>query len=326
MTMVDAAPIRAHVRWLQEAGLGIERLITLVGVSEGAVNALMYGNKQYPPSKRIHEEIARTLLSIQPTMDTLAPGATIDGTGTRRRLQALGAAGWPVSVIAARLDRGEKRIQLLRSADRCTVRLATEVAHLYAVLHYQRPHPITSDERMAVNNTLRWAKKSGWAPPAAWTVLTIDDPKARPTLSRPEENLFASLTIRTELGSVDMVALQRIDAGDESVSLPEWERKAAVLALHRKGWPLYRISKVTSLNNETVTDLIRKYCPEDLPETPEEQDTYRRRLAERVLIDGRMVHPRAPHGKKTGYVHWGCRCDPCTIANRRPAPVLEAAA
>ena len=39
------------------------------------------------------------------------------------------------------------------------------------------------------------------------------------------------------------------------------------------------------------------------------------RYAERELIDGRLVHPRAPHGTFSGYSYWGCRCELCTEAN-----------
>ncbi len=39
------------------------------------------------------------------------------------------------------------------------------------------------------------------------------------------------------------------------------------------------------------------------------------RMNERVLVDGRLVHPRAPHGTRSGYQNWGCRCVPCTRAN-----------
>jgi len=40
-----------------------------------------------------------------------------------------------------------------------------------------------------------------------------------------------------------------------------------------------------------------------------------RRRAERVLTNGRLVHPQAPHGTTAGYVTWTCRCVPCTAAN-----------
>lgn len=40
------------------------------------------------------------------------------------------------------------------------------------------------------------------------------------------------------------------------------------------------------------------------------------RGAERVLVEGRLVHPRATHGCASSYVNWGCRCVPCTSAHR----------
>ena len=38
--------------------------------------------------------------------------------------------------------------------------------------------------------------------------------------------------------------------------------------------------------------------------------------AERVEIDGRLVHPRAKHGTDHGYFYYGCRCEPCTERHR----------
>jgi hypothetical protein len=40
-----------------------------------------------------------------------------------------------------------------------------------------------------------------------------------------------------------------------------------------------------------------------------------RRLAERVMVDGRLVHPTAPHGSNSTYNSYGCRCIPCTDAH-----------
>lgn len=40
----------------------------------------------------------------------------------------------------------------------------------------------------------------------------------------------------------------------------------------------------------------------------------KKRLAERELIDGKLIHPKAPHGKFTGYNTYGCQCDPCRKA------------
>lgn len=43
-----------------------------------------------------------------------------------------------------------------------------------------------------------------------------------------------------------------------------------------------------------------------------------RQLAQRELIDGRLVAPvwAELHGKQSTYTNHGCRCEPCTQANR----------
>lgn len=43
-----------------------------------------------------------------------------------------------------------------------------------------------------------------------------------------------------------------------------------------------------------------------------------RRLAERVLVDGRLVAAVESwrHGNRDTYGKWGCRCVPCTRAER----------
>lgn len=45
----------------------------------------------------------------------------------------------------------------------------------------------------------------------------------------------------------------------------------------------------------------------------------RQRYAQRHVVDGRLVHPDAPHGTPGSYQNWGCRCLECTtvsVANR----------
>ncbi len=42
-----------------------------------------------------------------------------------------------------------------------------------------------------------------------------------------------------------------------------------------------------------------------------------RRRGERVEIDGRLVHPKAPHGTGNGYRWYLCRCEPCAEAGRK---------
>jgi hypothetical protein len=41
------------------------------------------------------------------------------------------------------------------------------------------------------------------------------------------------------------------------------------------------------------------------------------RIAERVTIAGREVHPRALHGTDNGYLNYYCRCKPCVAAGSK---------
>lgn len=50
-----------------------------------------------------------------------------------------------------------------------------------------------------------------------------------------------------------------------------------------------------------------------------------RRRAERVLVNGRLIHPRATHGVRTSYTNWACRCVPCTDAWRQATNVRRLA-
>lgn len=42
----------------------------------------------------------------------------------------------------------------------------------------------------------------------------------------------------------------------------------------------------------------------------------RKRYAERVLIDGTLVHPSSPHGSAHSYISYGCRGPMCAAAQR----------
>lgn len=49
-----------------------------------------------------------------------------------------------------------------------------------------------------------------------------------------------------------------------------------------------------------------------------------RRLAQRVIVDGRLVHPDARHGKATSYGNYGCRCELCAAAWREAVKAKRA--
>src|SRR5690349_9410942 len=103
--LVDADPVRAHLRKLMASGLGWQRAAGIAGIADSTVSRILYGRHDKPPNKRVRPAIAQALLAIKPSIDLLAAGTVIDATGTRRRTQALAAIGWSVNAQAARLGR-----------------------------------------------------------------------------------------------------------------------------------------------------------------------------------------------------------------------------
>ena len=112
------------------------------------------------------------------------PG-TADATGTRRRLQALMAAGWSRTILVARLGMTERHVRLiLHGSERVLAMTATRVAGLYDELWDQPPPAGTQRERQAATLARNYAREHGWVMPLAWDEEPgphcIDDPAARP--------------------------------------------------------------------------------------------------------------------------------------------------
>lgn len=178
---VDAQPVREHVQTLLDAGLGWHRVADLAGVSRGTVEKLLYGARYrgLTPSKRIRPENADKLLAVKATPDAKADGALTDGTGTRRRLQALVRAGWPQSRLAAELGMDRTNFNKTINTDRVRVSTATATRTVYDRLWRQDPreHAVSNN---TWSRTVNLAKAKGWAPVGCWDDDTIDNPEAIP--------------------------------------------------------------------------------------------------------------------------------------------------
>jgi transcriptional regulator with XRE-family HTH domain len=198
---VAAEPVRAHVRALMAAGLGWKRVAARAEVSSGVMTKLLYGEtaRGMPPSRRIRPDTAARLLAV--TADRLADGAVIDGTGTRRRLQALVVAGWPQARLAERLGMNPANFGPLILGQRDpTVATARRMAALYDELWNTAPAPANRWELGASNRARRHALARGWAPALAWDEDTIDDPAALPNLAgqHDEATVLAWLAVHSE--------------------------------------------------------------------------------------------------------------------------------
>lgn len=175
--LVDSAPVKAHLAMLREHGIGKRTIAARSGVALTVVSRLI-GIDNSRPARRVHPDTARKLLAV--TLDAHADGAVVDGTGTRRRLQALVALGWTQTELANHIGWTTANLNnLILGDDDVTRATADLVADLYERLS-MRPGPST--RAMGV------ARRRGWAPPLAWD--NIDDPAEQPAeLRNPRQGV-----------------------------------------------------------------------------------------------------------------------------------------
>ena len=195
-TLVDAAPVRAHVAALQAGGMGWRRIAAAAGVANGAVARLLGHGR--PPRRRITPETAARLLAVRLH---LAPAARVDATGTVRRLRALVAIGWSQNQLADRIGWTPTNFSTLIAGTRTQVahQTATRVRALYEHLWDQHPPEAGRGRQDPAARARRYAAQRGWGPPLSWDDDTIDDPAAEPYPSEPGRPAHASRPRRVDL-------------------------------------------------------------------------------------------------------------------------------
>lgn len=176
---VDAGPAREHVQMLGRFGIGWKRVAALAGRPEPTMYALLYGTESRPPRQKIKPETEAAILAVKPTAANLADGARVDATGTRRRLQALAAIGWPQRWLAVRLGWEWRNFHaVIHRKDKIWAATARAVCALYDQLWNQLPPQRTAAEHKAVAAAISTAAAHDWLPPQAWDEEQIDDPSA----------------------------------------------------------------------------------------------------------------------------------------------------
>jgi hypothetical protein len=212
---VDAAPVREHIRALRAAGIGVEQIAMLADVSTSHVRELAdSGRDGNPGIRRVRPETAHQVLRIRADQANRAPRSHVDATGTRRRLQALIAVGWPHGQLAARLGRSPANLRRSMLSDSVTAQTARDVSALYEKLWNLRPPQSTDDQRAAADAARAFAAERGWLPPLAWDDIDTDpDPRHHTENAEADDDL-------------DEIAIERALAGDdvrlEHLTLAEW--------------------------------------------------------------------------------------------------------
>lgn len=177
---VDAAPVRNHVKAIQATGMSLNNLADVTAVSASNLSRLMYPNSGRPPISQMRPETAATLLAYWPRLDDYSDPAVIDATGTRRRLRALAAIGWPVTQINRHVNFcNVKTLEDGRSATHVTARLARAVRDFYtwASIGTAEDHGITP---WLAKRGRGYAARHSWEAPSVWDEDTIDNPDALP--------------------------------------------------------------------------------------------------------------------------------------------------
>lgn len=245
--LVDAEPVRAHVRELQAAGIGLQQIFRVSRVGGGVLTKLMYGTPRpdgtvRPPSRRVTPRVAERILAV--TVADLAPSAIVDGTGTTRRLQALVTVGWSQSALARALGMSPVNFTRTIRSPRVLASTAAAVRVLYDRLWDTPPAHDTHRERIAYARARSHAAKQGWLPPLAWDDDTIDDPAADPW---HPETAYVPAAERP----LDEIAIQEAMRG-RRVHLTPAEKAEAVARMTARGISAAKIAERLGVTPRSV--------------------------------------------------------------------------
>lgn len=172
--LVSGDLAREHVRLLLERGLCLQEIARQGEVASRTIERLMHGSRiEVGTQTRILTVTGWELLTT-----TTVGRRHVDGTGTRRRLQALAARGWTAVRLAEHHTATRQKIRqtlLSTDIDPVTAEFARSVIRLYDDLWDHDP-PCPDGAALARAE----AAAHGWPPPMAWDDEDLDDPMARP--------------------------------------------------------------------------------------------------------------------------------------------------
>lgn len=259
---VDAEPVREHLRKVNALGMPYWEISKRIGLAqENSIQHLMWGRGAYGPGRQVRRETAELIMSYWPSLDDFPDTARIDGTGTRRRVQALATLGWSRAVIGERIGMRSDHFRKALGRERVTARLARKVAAVYDELWNQDPlaHGVS---KASVERTRAEAVRAGWVPPLAWDDDAIDDPAAMPQTDAVEPIVSegGNLAARWLLG--EAVVLGRDDRREVLQYLFEW-------------------------TNHTTEEIAAR-----LGMSPEAAERQWHRIKEKALAEGRRVWRR----------------------------------
>jgi len=190
--LVDAAPAREHLRYLNRLGYSYRSIATALGKPTSSITKVVYPSPARDVRRRIRPELAQAIYALRPEG---IQAKLVLAVGTSRRLHALNAIGWPNTVIGERI--GSFNTQVLHTHRQKWVlqKTATAVLRCYEELRHLDPvqHGVPA---ALVKGLHTRAAQHGWRDPLWWEDYgRIDDPEFDPATA--ERRLS-----RNELGAI----------------------------------------------------------------------------------------------------------------------------
>lgn len=207
-SFVSSDRVLEHLDALERADISRGTVIRYTGLHHQTVDGIK-------PGGRVRSETASRILAVQPNdPEVLAARvpAMLSAVGVTRRLQALCAIGWPVSVQAERAGM-RTVVNHVRAIARGEIQQVTQNTHDALCDLYDKLSGTPGPDAQ----TRERAQKAGWAPPLAWRVDDddtgewgglqnfsdepgdIDDPDAKPIGMKKQRPLSRPKTYREML-------------------------------------------------------------------------------------------------------------------------------
>lgn len=244
----EPGPVLEHIRDLQAAGMGLRRIGVLAGVSQGGLTKLVYGKRQpdgtLKPTRRVRKETAARLLAVRADVDVLADNQVTDPTGARRRLRALVAHGWSITLLADRMGMTASNFsRVVKSDDAMHATTVRKARDLYDEIWDVSPPAHDARARTNALRARRMAERNGWLPALAWDDSEIDDPSA-----------WADLGSDDDGDLVDEIAVEEFIASRLPwQQLTKTERIAAALLMQDRGYSRNQIHAHCHINQQELT-------------------------------------------------------------------------
>jgi hypothetical protein len=220
--LVDAEPVREHLRQINAAGMPYRAICERLGLAhESSLQHLMWGRGEHGPGRQVRRETAELVLSYWPPLDDFPDASRIDATGTRRRIQALAVRGWPRHMMAERIGMDVSNFRKAVQRDRITARLVRQVAEVYDAWWDQDPleHgvPLRAVARVRAD-----AARQGFRSALAWDDDTIDDPAAVPQTDAASAGYTEGEDVAARFLMGESVVLDRAGRREVIAHLMEW--------------------------------------------------------------------------------------------------------